>query len=100
MDPNNTPNSPNDEYNPNLEAQDEDVLSGGNNRLTYFLLGLIIALVVGYIALPKGSGSGIASVTPSFMLSDAAVTAPVPAAENPAAAKAADEAAPAATTTT
>ena len=97
MDPNITPNKPNDEYNPNLEAQDEDVLSGGNNRLTYILLGVIIALVVGYIAIPKGSGSGIASVTPSFMLSDAAVTAPVPAAEDPAAAKAADAEAPATT---
>ena len=99
MDPNNTPNNPNDEYNPNLEAQDEDVLSGGNNRLTYILLGVIIALVLGYIALPKGSGTGMASVTPSFMLSDASVTAPVPAAEDPAAATAATEKAPAATTT-
>ena len=98
MDPNNAPNTPDNEYNPNLEAQDEDVLSGGGNRLTYVFLGLIIALVVGYIALPKGSGSGIASVTPSFMLSDAAVTAPVtapvPAAEDPAAAKAAAEKTP------
>ena len=94
MDPNTTPNTPNEEYNPNLDAQDEDVLSGGSNRLTYILLGLIIALVAGYLALPKGSGSGIASVTPSFMLSDAAVTAPVPAAEDPAAAKPADEEAP------
>ena len=89
MDQNNTPNNPQDEYNPNLEAQDEDVLSGGNNRLTYILLGVIIALVVGYLALPKGTGTGIASVTPSFMLSDASVTAPVPAAEDPAAAEAA-----------
>ena len=97
MDPNNTPNTPNEEYNPNLEAQDEEVLSGGNNRLTYILLGVIIALVVAYIAIPKGTGTGLASVTPSFMLSDAAVTAPVPAAEDPAAAKAAAEAAPAVT---
>lgn len=97
MDPNNIPNTPDNEYNPNLEAQDEDVLSGGGNRLTYVFLGLIIALVVGYIALPKGSGSGIASVTPSFMLSDAAVTAPVPVAEDPAAAKAAAEKTPATT---
>lgn len=100
MDPNITPHTPNDEYNPNLDAQDEDVLSGGNNRLTYILLGVIIALVLGYIALPKGSGSGMASVTPSFMLSDAAVTAPVPAAEDPAAAKAETEEAPATTTKT
>lgn len=99
MDPNNTPNNPNEEYNPNLDAQDEDVLSGGNNRLTYILLGVIIALVVGYIALPKGSGSGIAAVTPTFMLSDAAVTAQVPAAEDPAAAKVADDEAPVTTAT-
>ncbi|WP_460500982.1 hypothetical protein, partial [Hymenobacter agri] len=98
MDPKITPNASTEEYNPNLDAQDEDVLSGGNNRLTYILVGVIIALVVGYIALPKGSGTGMASVTPSFMLSDAAVTAPVPAAEDPAAPKT-DEAAPAATTT-
>ena len=89
MDPNITPNTPNEEYNPNLEAQDEDVLSGGSNRLTYLLLGLIVALVLGYVALPKGTGTGIASVTPSFMLSDAAVTASAPAAEDPAAAAAA-----------
>jgi cytoskeletal protein RodZ len=100
MDPNNTPNSPREEYDPNLDAQDEDVLSGGNNRLTYILVGLIIALVVGYIALPKGSGSGMASVTPSFMLGDASVIAPVPAAEDPNATKpAAAEGATAASTT-
>ena len=98
MEPNNTPNKPDEEYNPNLEAQDEDVLSGGNNRLTYILLGVIIALVVGYIALPKGAGTGMASVTPSFMLSDAAVTATAPAAEDPAAAKATEEEAPTPTT--
>ena len=98
MDPNNTPNNPNEEYNPNLEAQDEDVLSGGSNRLTYILLGVIVALVLGYVALPKGTGTGMASVTPSFMLGDAAVTAPVPAADDPAAAKAAAEKAPATTT--
>ena len=87
MNPNNTPNTPNEEYDPNLEAQDEDVLSGGNNRLIYILLGVIIALVLGYIALPKGAGKGMASVTPSFMLSDAAVTASAPVAEDSAAAK-------------
>ena len=98
MDSNTTPKTPNEEYNPNLEAQDEDVLSGGNNRLTYILLGVIVALVLGYIALPKGTGTGIASVTPSFMLSDASVTAAVPAAEGPAApadTKATDDDAPA-----
>lgn len=86
MDPNDTHKAPAEEYTPNLDAQDEDVVSGGNNRLTYILLGVIIALVIGYIALPKGTGTGMASVTPSFMLSDASVTAPVPAAEAPAAA--------------
>jgi len=94
MDPNNTQNTSNEDYNPNLEAQDEELLSGGNNRLVYILVGLIIALVVAYVALPKGTGTGIASVTPSFMLSDAAVTAAVPVAEDPAAAKAAAEEAP------
>ena len=89
MEPNNLQNNPNEEYDPNLDAQDEEVLSGGNNRLTYILLGIIVALVVGYIALPKGHGSGIASVTPSFMLSDAAVTGAVPPAEDSAATKAA-----------
>lgn len=87
MDQKNTPNASTEEYNPNLDAQDEDVLSGGNNRLTYILVAVIVALVVAYIALPKGSGTGMASVTPSFMLSDAAVTAPVPAAETPATAE-------------
>ncbi|MBO2012804.1 carboxypeptidase-like regulatory domain-containing protein [Hymenobacter negativus] len=67
-----------EQYDPNLDAQDEDVLSGGNNRLTYILVGLILALVIGYVALPKGQGSGLASVTPTFMLDDAAVTATVP----------------------
>ncbi|GAB3586873.1 peptidase associated/transthyretin-like domain-containing protein [Hymenobacter daeguensis] len=69
-----------EQYDPNLDAQDEDVLSGGNNRLTYILVGLIVALVIGYVALPKGNGSGLASVTPTFMLDDAAVVASVPAA--------------------
>jgi hypothetical protein len=67
-----------EQYDPNLDAQDEDVLSGGNNRLTYILVGLIVALVLGYVMLPKGQGSGLASVTPTFMLDDAAVTATVP----------------------
>ena len=67
-----------EQYDPNLEAQDEDVISGGNNRLTYILIGVIVALVVGYVALPKGNGNGLASVTPTFMLDDASVTATVP----------------------
>lgn len=87
------------EYDPNLDAQDEEVVSGGNNRLTYLLLGLIVALVLGYLAIPKGgngSSGGLSSVTPSFMLDDAAVTAAVPAASadeatSPETAPAADE---------
>ncbi|SFP83530.1 carboxypeptidase-like regulatory domain-containing protein [Hymenobacter arizonensis] len=62
-------------YDPNLDAQDEDVVSGGNNRLTYVLVAVVLALVVGYLMLPKGSGGGMASATPSFLLDDAAVTA-------------------------
>ena len=100
MDPNNLQNNPQEEYNPNLDAQDEEVLSGGNNRLTYILLAVIVALVAAYVALPKGKGAGIASVTPSFMLSDAAVTGAVPPAEDPAAAKTAEATAAAATATT
>ncbi|WP_426059380.1 carboxypeptidase-like regulatory domain-containing protein [Hymenobacter sp. B1770] len=65
-------------YDPNLDAQDEEVISGGNNRLMYVLVALVVALVVGYVLLPKGSGGGMASATPSFMLDDAAVTATAP----------------------
>jgi cytoskeletal protein RodZ len=103
MESNNLRPTENQPYDPNLEAQDEDVLSGGNNRLTYILVAVIVALVAAYVALPKGSGTGMASVTPSFMLSDAAVTAPVPAAETPATAeekKASDEKSAATTTKT
>ena len=78
MNPENLPKVDNEPYNPNLDAQDEDVVSGGNNKLTYILVGIILALVLGYVALPKGGGSGMASVTPTFMLDDAAVTATAP----------------------
>ena len=78
MDLEKLPKATNEEYKPNLDAQDEEVTSGGNNRLMYILGGIIIALVLGYIALPKGGGSGLASVTPSFMLDDAAVQGTVP----------------------
>ncbi|MFD2717611.1 carboxypeptidase-like regulatory domain-containing protein [Hymenobacter monticola] len=78
MNPENLPKTEEQPYNPNLDAQDEDVTSGGNNRLTYILVGVILALVVGYVALPKGHGSGLSSVTPSFMLDDAAVVAKMP----------------------
>ncbi|MDO7847700.1 carboxypeptidase-like regulatory domain-containing protein [Hymenobacter sp. M29] len=82
MNPENLPKPEEQPYNPNLDAQDEDVTSGGSNRLTYILVGVILALVVGYVALPKGHGTGLASVTPSFMLDDAAVTATAPTAED------------------
>ena len=100
----NSENLPNpEEYDPNLEAQDEELTSGGNNRLMYILVAVVMVLVLGYVALPKGQGSGIASATPSFMLDDAAVTATAPTAADsiaaglkaaPAAAKTTDEAAP------
>jgi|GEM_PF-1914960 hypothetical protein len=75
MNPEQLPKVDNEEYKPNLDAQDEEVVSGGSNRLTYILVALVVALVVGYVALPKGNGTGISSVTPSFMLDDAAVVA-------------------------
>ena len=78
MNSENLPKVENEPYNPNLDAQDEDVVSGGNNKLTYILVGVILALVLGYVALPKGGGTGLASVTPTFMLDDAAVTATAP----------------------
>lgn len=78
MNPDKLPTPKDDQYDPNLEAQDEDVVSGGNNRLMYILGAVVLALVIGYIAIPKGNGSGLSSVTPTFMLEDAAVTATAP----------------------
>ena len=77
MNPENLPELEKEQYDPNLEAQDEELTSGGNNRLMYVLVAVVLALVVGYIALPKGGkgGDGVAAATPSFMLDDAAVTA-------------------------
>ncbi|ALW86036.1 hypothetical protein AUC43_13620 [Hymenobacter sedentarius] len=78
MNPEDLPKLEEEQYDPNLDAQDEEVMSGGNNRLMYVLVAVILALVVGYIALPKGGkggGTGLAAATPSFMLEDAAVTA-------------------------
>lgn len=98
MDSENLPNPNNEQYDPNLEAQDEEVVSGGNNRLLYILGAVILALVLGYIALPKGQGSGLASATPTFMLEDAAVTATAPTAADSIAAGL--KAAPATTTET
>ncbi|OGX86839.1 carboxypeptidase-like regulatory domain-containing protein [Hymenobacter glacialis] len=78
MNQENLPKLEEEVYNPNLDAQDEEVTSGGNSKLLYMLAALVLALVVGYVALPKGGGDGLASVTPSFMLDDAAVMATAP----------------------
>ena len=76
----NLPEVSDEQYDPNLDAQDEEVTSGGNNKLLYILIAGLLVLVVGYVALPKGNGNegGLTSVTPSFMLDDAAVTATSP----------------------
>ena len=76
----NLPEVSDEQYDPNLEAQDEEVTSGGNNKLLYILLAGLMVLIIGYVALPKGNGSsgGLSGVTPSFMLDDAAVTATAP----------------------
>lgn len=79
MNQENLPKIEQEQYDPNLDAQDEEVVSGGNNRLLYMLLAVAVALlVVGYVLMPKGTGTGLASVTPSFMLDDAAVTGTAP----------------------
>lgn len=69
---------PDDEQiDPNLAAEEEE-LSAGNNRLALILGGILLVLILGYVLLPKGNGSGLAAVTPSFMLDDAAVTGTMP----------------------
>lgn len=78
MDSKNLPIPEPEQYDPNLDGQDEDVVSGGNNRLIYILVAVVVVLVLGYVALPKGQGSGLAAATPTFMLDDAAVTATAP----------------------
>ena len=82
MAPNNLPTPEPEQYDPNLDAQDEEVTSGGNSRWLYVAVAAVLVLVLGYVALPKGTGSsndsGISSVTPTFMLDDAAVTATAP----------------------
>ena len=75
------PNSDNDGYDPNLEAEDEE-LSSGNNRLALILGGLLLLLVIGYALLPKGKGTGVEAMTPTFMLDDAAVSATAPTAQD------------------
>ena len=76
----NLPEISDEQYDPNLDAQDEEVTSGGNNKLLYILIAGLLVLIFGYVALPKGNGNegGLTSVTPSFMLDDAAVTATSP----------------------
>ena len=76
----NLPEVSDEQYDPNLDAQDEEVTSGGNNKLLYILIAGLLVLIFGYVALPKGNGNegGLTSVTPSFMLDDAAVTATSP----------------------
>lgn len=100
MNPENLPTPNNEQYDPKLDEQDEEVAAGGNNRLLYILVAAVLVLVLGYVALPKGNGSGQSSATPSFMLDDAAVTATAPTAADsiaaglkaaPAMAKASDE---------
>jgi hypothetical protein len=71
------PTPDNDQYDPNLEAEDDE-LSGGSNRLAFIMGGVLLLLILGYILLPKGNGGGLASVTPTFMLDDAAVTGTKP----------------------
>ncbi|MDB5233693.1 MAG: hypothetical protein JWR44_686 [Hymenobacter sp.] len=101
MNPDKVPTPSNEQYDPNLDAQDEELTSGGNNRLMYILVAVVLVLVLGYVALPKGEGSGLSSVTPSFMLDDAAVTATAPtSADSIAAGLKADPAAAATATTT
>ncbi|HEX8328653.1 MAG TPA: carboxypeptidase-like regulatory domain-containing protein [Hymenobacter sp.] len=78
MSTDNYPNQNNDQYDPNLDAQADELAEGGSNKLFYFLGALLLALLVGYIVLPKGQGNGLSSVTPTFMLDDAAVTATAP----------------------
>ena len=69
-----------EQYDPNLDAQDEEVTSGGNNELLCLLIAGLWVLTFGYVAFFKGNGNegGLTSATPSFMLDDAAVTATSP----------------------
>lgn len=70
--------TPDDEQiDPNVAAEEEE-LSAGNSRLALILGGIMLVLILGYVLLPKGNGSGLAAVTPSFMLDDAAVTGTMP----------------------
>lgn len=82
MTPNNLPTPEPEQYDPNLDAQDEELASGGNSRWLYVAVAAVLVLVLGYVALPKGTGSandsGISSVTPTFMLDDASVTGTAP----------------------
>lgn len=61
------------DYDPQLDAEDEQ-LSSGNTRLGLIVGGLFLAGLLTVALVPKSSDSVLASVTPSFMLDDAAVT--------------------------
>ena len=102
MSTNATPPAENEPYNPNLDAQDEELAGGGGggNRLALIAGGLVLLLGVGYLLVPKGQGEGLAGVTPSFMLPDAAVSGPTPAADSTARTATADTATATTTTTT
>jgi hypothetical protein len=91
----NLPNSRNGNYVSGTEVPDDDALAGGKNWVNYILLGLIMALIVGYIALPKGPGTEQASEAPAAVVENAEVSASAPAAPAKAAAstKATDESA-------
>ena len=62
------------EYNPQLEAEDE-ALSSGNTRLGLIVGALFLLGIGAYALVPKPEGGVLASVTPSFLLEAAAVTA-------------------------
>ena len=62
------------EYNPQLEAEDE-ALSSGNTRLGLVVGALFLLGIGAYALVPKPEGGVLASVTPSFLLEAAAVTA-------------------------
>lgn len=81
------------DYDSQLAAEDA-ALSSGNTRLGLVVGALLLAGVLSYALVPKPEGGALASVTPSFLLEGASVTA----SREPAAAAARnDEAEPAAT---
>ncbi|MBD2768279.1 carboxypeptidase-like regulatory domain-containing protein [Hymenobacter sp. BT664] len=79
MKPEQLPKVENEEYNPNLDAPAEELTSGGGNRLMYVLVAIVVALVVGYVALPKGGDPGPSSATSSAVLDTTAAKTNAPA---------------------